>query len=87
MIRFSFFATLVFGVCFLLADSVRVENWVRAENWPGFRGPRGDGTSLEENVPVRWNGETGENITWKVPLPGRGYASPAIWGSLRWWSG
>ena len=28
----------------------------QAENWPGWRGPRGDGTSLEGNVPIQWNG-------------------------------
>ncbi|MBI3467872.1 MAG: PQQ-binding-like beta-propeller repeat protein [Planctomycetes bacterium] len=53
---------------------------VSAEDWPGWRGPRGDGTSLETNVPVRWNGPTGENIAWKVPLPGQGHASPIVWG-------
>ena len=51
----------------------------QGENWPGWRGPRGDGTSSETNVPVRWNGPTGENIKWKVPIPGRGYASPVVW--------
>lgn len=51
----------------------------RAENWPGWRGPRGDGTSLEQNVPTAWNGATGENIAWKVEIPGEGHASPTIW--------
>lgn len=50
-----------------------------AENWPGWRGPRGDGSSLEKNIPTSWNGETGENIVWKVPVPGVGHASPVIW--------
>lgn len=50
-----------------------------AENWPGWRGPRGDGSSIEKNVPVTWDGETGSNIAWKVPLPGEGHASPIIW--------
>jgi outer membrane protein assembly factor BamB len=49
------------------------------ENWPLWRGPRGDGTSLETNVPVRWNGQTGENIAWKVPAIGSGHASPIVW--------
>ena len=31
----------------------------QAENWPGWRGPRGDGTSLEENVPTHWDAKTG----------------------------
>lgn len=50
------------------------------ENWPGWRGPRGDGTSLETNVPTKWNATTGENIAWKVPVPGTGHAQPIIWG-------
>ena len=37
-----------------------------AENWPGWRGPRGDGTSVSTNAPMTWDGETGENIKWKV---------------------
>ena len=51
---------------------------VLAENWPGWRGPRGDGTSLEKNVPIRWSGT--QNIVWKVPIPGKGHASPIVWG-------
>jgi hypothetical protein len=49
-----------------------------AENWPGWRGPRGDGTSLEKNVPIRWSGT--QNIVWKVLIPGKGHASPIVWG-------
>lgn len=52
---------------------------VAAENWPGWRGPRGDGTSVEKNVPLRWNGKSGENVAWKVPLPGTGHSSPIVW--------
>ena len=50
----------------------------RAENWPGWRGPRGDGTSIEDNVPLRWDGATSENILWKVASPGNGHASPIV---------
>ncbi len=48
-----------------------------AENWPGWRGPRGDGTSNEKNVPVKWSGT--QNIVWKIPVPGKGHASPVVW--------
>jgi outer membrane protein assembly factor BamB len=51
-----------------------------AENWPLWRGPRGDGTSLDERVPIRWDAATGENILWKVKLPGQGHSSPIVWG-------
>ncbi len=49
-----------------------------AEEWPGWRGPRGDGTSAETNVPVRWSKT--ENIAWKTPIPGKGHSSPVVWG-------
>ncbi|MHB9049965.1 MAG: outer membrane protein assembly factor BamB family protein, partial [Pirellulales bacterium] len=48
-----------------------------AENWPSWRGPRGDGTSLEKGVPRVWSGT--ENVVWKVPIPGTGHASPIVW--------
>ena len=50
----------------------------QAENWPQFRGPRGDGTSLEKNLPLRWSPT--ENVLWKTPLPGEGHSSPIVWG-------
>lgn len=50
-----------------------------AENWPCWRGPRGDGTSAETQIPVKWNGETGEGIAWKVAIPGKGHSSPIVW--------
>jgi len=39
----------------------------RAENWPMWRGPRLDGTSLEKNVPTTWSPT--ENIAWRTELP------------------
>ncbi len=50
----------------------------QAENWPAWRGPRSDGTSLEENVPVSWSAT--ENVAWKAPLPGPAGATPVVWG-------
>lgn len=51
-------------------------------DWPQFRGPRGDGSSLATSVPVRWS-ET-NNIEWKVPIPGRGRSSPVVLGDHLW---
>jgi len=50
---------------------------LHAENWPAWRGPRGDGTSIEKSIPVKWSAT--ENVVWKVPLPGKGHASPIVW--------
>jgi hypothetical protein len=48
-----------------------------AENWPQFRGPRGDGTSHETNAPLRWG--AAQNVKWKTPLLGEGHSSPIVW--------
>ena len=50
-----------------------------AENWPGWRGPRGDGTSIEEQIPTHWSATS--NIVWKTELPGTGHASPIVSGN------
>lgn len=49
-----------------------------AENWPGWRGPRGDGTSTDKNVPQQWSAT--EHVAWKAEVPGLGHASPIVWG-------
>ncbi|MDF2377178.1 MAG: PQQ-binding-like beta-propeller repeat protein [Verrucomicrobiales bacterium] len=49
-----------------------------AENWPGWRGPRGDGTATQApNLPVAFSIET--DTAWKTKIPGTGHASPIIW--------
>lgn len=53
---------------------------VRGEEWPGWRGPRGDGSSRETGIPIDWDGPTGRNIQWKTAIPGTGHASPIVWG-------
>ena len=50
----------------------------RAENWPCWRGPRGDGTSRETSLPQRWGPD--RNVRWKAPIPGSGHSSPAVCG-------
>jgi len=49
----------------------------QAQNWPCWRGPNGDGTSTETNLPTRWDSTT--NIIWKSKVPGIGHASPIVW--------
>lgn len=51
---------------------------VYAEDWPMWRGPRLDGTSLEKNPPLRWSDT--ENIAWKAKVPGIGHSSPVVLG-------
>ena len=65
---------LCFIVILLILNSMTVS---RAQNWPCWRGPAGDGTSTETNLPTRWDSVT--NVIWKIPVPGTGYSSPIIW--------
>jgi outer membrane protein assembly factor BamB len=70
---------VLLAVCLMSAFLVAADE-SRAENWPGWRGPRGDGTSLEEGVPTRWSSD--DNIAWKTAVPYLGHASPVVWGDL-----
>jgi outer membrane protein assembly factor BamB len=46
--------------------------------WPQWRGPHATGVSPHATPPIAWS-ET-KNIRWKIEVPGRGSASPVIWG-------
>ena len=78
MPRFTGWRHCLSAICVTLAF---LGSFARAENWPGWRGPRGDGSSQEQHVPTTWNGRTGENVAWKVEVPGTGHASPVVWGN------
>ena len=66
--------------CLLLAASLLLAGLtprVSAENWPAWRGPRGDGTSLETSAPTEWSAT--RNVAWKTVIPGAGHSSPIVW--------
>jgi outer membrane protein assembly factor BamB len=42
-----------------------------AADWPGWRGPTGQGTTAEKGLPLEWGGKTGKNVRWKALLPGQ----------------
>ncbi|HET6572032.1 MAG TPA: PQQ-binding-like beta-propeller repeat protein [Fimbriiglobus sp.] len=49
---------------------------VKAADWPGWRGPKGDGSTAETAFPLKWS--AAENVKWKSPLPGTGHSSPIV---------
>jgi outer membrane protein assembly factor BamB len=66
---------------FLLAAGLAsLGHVLRAEDWPGWRGPRGDGTSTEKQVPVKWDATKGEGVAWSAEIPGEGHSSPIVLG-------
>jgi outer membrane protein assembly factor BamB len=54
----------------------------RAEDWPQFRGPTGQGHSTERGVPLEWT--ESRNVRWKTPIPGRGWSSPVVAAGRVW---
>jgi outer membrane protein assembly factor BamB len=63
-------------VCTLAAWAIPA--LAHTEEWPAWRGPRGDGTSLEKGLPRTWSPT--ENVAWKTKIPGVGHSSPIISG-------
>ncbi len=50
----------------------------KINNWHQWRGPQANGVAPQGNPPTEWS--TTKNIKWKVAVPGRGSASPIVWG-------
>ena len=50
-----------------------------SDNWPSFRGNGADGNG-SGTPPATWNVETGDNVLFRVAVPGLGHSSPVIWG-------
>ena len=51
-------------------SSLALTSGAPAEDWPGFRGPGGQGISGETSLPLRWGDE--ENVAWKIYLRTQG---------------
>jgi outer membrane protein assembly factor BamB len=49
-----------------------------ADNWPQFRGGAAAGVADVKGLPAEWS--TTKNVAWSVPIPGRGWSSPIVWG-------
>ena len=55
------------GPCVLCAGVLSTLAPLVAQDWPAWRGPRGDGSSPATAVPLEWG--TKSNVVWKVKLP------------------
>lgn len=72
--RILVFLVICAFVCAATAEEKR--------NWNQFRGPDGDGISLADKLPVKWSEH--ENVKWKIPVEGKAWSSPVIWGNQVW---
>jgi len=50
----------------------------RADNWPTWRGPSGDGSAAGTGYATSWG--PSQNVLWRVKLPGLGASTPVVWG-------
>lgn len=68
-------AALVFfaGTCMAQHGSPGYE-----DNWPQWRGPDANGMASAGDPPVEWSED--KNVKWKLDVPGKGHATPVIWG-------
>ncbi len=70
---------LAVGAAVLLTAAASAATDPAAERfWPQWRGPHATGASQHADPPLAWS-ET-QNVRWKREIPGRGSASPVVWG-------
>lgn len=60
---------------FAISFSISLLSFAHAD-WPQFRGPTQQGISDSKDLPIEW--DTQKNVSWKVPIPGKGWSSPIV---------
>jgi outer membrane protein assembly factor BamB len=50
-----------------------------ADDWPSWRGPAGNGVTMETGLPQQWSESSG--VQWRVKLPGAGVSTPVVSGA------
>ncbi len=65
-------------ILLLIAITLSANPGNSGENWPQWRGPLATGAAEKVNPPVEFN-ET-KNLKWKTAIPGKGHATPLVWG-------
>jgi outer membrane protein assembly factor BamB len=72
-VKFRTFALIL--AVFLLA-----RGQVRADDWPQFRGPTGQGLAPKGHYPLEWSAT--KNVAWRKTIPGKGWSSPIVSGEF-----
>jgi outer membrane protein assembly factor BamB len=69
----------IMRLCYFAIALIVMLAWgaeTKCEDWPMWRGPRGDGIGKGPDIPTTWS--TTENICWKSSIPGDGRSSPIV---------
>ncbi|MEX2176292.1 MAG: PQQ-binding-like beta-propeller repeat protein [Pirellulaceae bacterium] len=77
----SFVAYLWLGLALVFAQTGHAAEAIDlASEWPGWRGPTGDGVAAAgQTPPLVWSEQ--QNVLWSAPVPGRGQGSPTVVGN------
>lgn len=70
--------SLTIAIAASTVSTMALSTRAQGEDWPMWRGPRGDGVSLESKAPMKWS--TTENVRWKTKIAGVGRSSPIVVG-------
>jgi outer membrane protein assembly factor BamB len=78
--RYASLLTLAASICIVsaVASFAADVDGEKLNNWHQWRGPLATGVAPNGNPPTEWS--TTKNVKWKVPIAGKGSASPIVWG-------
>lgn len=74
----ALFLLMTVLVAFASPSGIRADG---PANWPEFRGPGGDGHAGDAKLPDAIDESV---VQWKVPIHGRAWSSPVVWGQTVW---
>lgn len=61
-----------------LSNFVMVDPRPRPGDWPAWRGTDSRNVAVSTQIPLQW--QTSDDDGWQVSVPGRGHATPIVWG-------
>jgi len=68
-------------ICFFVISASVWESEALSDSekyWAQWRGPEATGVAPHGDPPVEWS--ESKNVRWKIEIPGKGHASPVVWG-------
>jgi outer membrane protein assembly factor BamB len=75
---------------FVFAALIILDPSAQCGDWPGWRGPTGQGHTPEKDLPLTWDAKKGTNVLWKALLHSGvkqnpemnspGWSCPIVWG-------
>lgn len=68
----------LFGLTMAFGQTIEIPTFEQ-NNWAQWRGPWATGIANDGNPPIEWSED--KNINWKTEIPGKGHATPIVFGN------